>query len=70
MPEDKYPKQLFNQSGILKGEWLDDIKHGASSSASFFMACVDEYISSRRFKEGLSTKVKLDIYKWFGKSRI
>ena len=22
----------------------------------------------RRFEEGLNTKVKLDIYKWFGKS--
>ena len=36
-----------------------------------FLACVEECISereSRRFEEGLNTKVKLDIYKWFGKS--
>ena len=42
-----------------KGEWLEDIKHGDSSSASF-MACVEECISerqSRRIEEGLSTKV-------------
>ena len=42
----------------------------ASSSASF-MACVEECISereSRKFEEGLNTKVKLDMYKHFGKS--
>ena len=51
-------------------EWLEDIKLGDSSSASF-LACVEECISereSRRFEEGLNTKVKLDIYKRFGKS--
>ena len=35
------------------------------------MPYVEECISereSRRFEEGLNTKVKLDIYKWFGKS--
>ena len=35
------------------------------------MACVEECIcerESRRFEEGLNTKVKLDIYKRFGKS--
>ena len=35
------------------------------------MACVEECISereSRKFEGGLNTKVKLDIYKWFGKS--
>ena len=51
-------------------QWLEDIKHGDSSSASF-MACVEECISereSRKFEEGLNTKVKLDMYKRFGKS--
>ena len=95
MPEDRYPKQLFNQEWnikprrgrqrkvwsrmvddlfksleIDKGEWLEDIERGDSSSTSFF-ACVVECISereSRRFEEGLNTKVKLDIYKRFGKS--
>ena len=88
LPEDRYPKQLFNQEwnikprrgrqrkvwsrmvddlfkslDIDKSEWLEDIKHGDSSSASF-MASVDECISereSRKFEEGLNTKVKLDI---------
>ena len=33
------------------------------------MACVEECVSEReRFVEGLNTKVKLDICKWFGKS--
>ena len=84
LPEDRYPKQLFNQEwnikprrgrqrkvwsrmvddpfkclDIDKSEWLEDIKHGDSSSASF-MACVEECISereSRKFEEGLNTKV-------------
>ena len=53
-----------------KSEWLEDIKHGDSSSASF-MACVEECISEResmKFEEGLNNKVKLDMYKRFGKS--
>ena len=61
---------LFKSLDIDKNEWLEDIKHGGSSSASF-MACVEECISeseSRKFEEGLNTKVKLDIYKQFGKS--
>ena len=35
------------------------------------MACVEECISereSKKFEEGLNTKVKLDTYKGFGKS--
>ena len=95
LPDDRYPKQLFNQQknikprrgrkrkvwgrmvddlfkflDIAKGEWLDDIKRGDSSSESF-LACVEECISEReswRFEEELHTKVKLDSYKWFGKS--
>ena len=61
---------LFKSLDIDKGEWLEDIERGDSSLASF-LACVEECISereSRRFEEGLNTKVKLDIYKQFGKS--
>ena len=61
---------LSKSLDIDKGEWLEDIERGDSSSASF-LACVEECISereSRRFEEGLNTKVKLDIYKRFGKS--
>ena len=48
---------------IDKGEWLEDIERGDSSSASF-LACVEECISERegrRLEEGFNTKVKLDI---------
>ena len=61
---------FFKSLYIDNGEWLEDIERGDSSSASF-LACVEECISereSRRFEEGLNTKVKLDIYKRFGKS--
>ena len=61
---------LFKSLDIDKGEWLEDIERGDSSSASF-LACVEERISERessRFEEGLNRKVKLDIYKRFGKS--
>ena len=60
---------LFKSLDIDKSEWMEDIKHGDSSSASF-MACVVECISereSRKFEDGLNTKVKLDMYKRFGK---
>ena len=46
---------LFKSLGIDKGEWLEDIEHGDSSSASL-LACVEECVSereSRRFEEGL-----------------
>ena len=59
---------LFKSLDIDKSEWLEDIKHGDSSSASF-MASVEECISEREKRkfEGLNTKVKLDMYKRFGK---
>ena len=49
---------------------MEDIKHGYNSSPSF-TACLEECITerdSRTFEEGLNTKVKLHIYKRFGKS--
>ena len=50
---------LFKSLDIDKGEWLEDIERGDSSSASF-LACVEECISeteSRRFEEGLIRKL-------------
>ena len=44
---------LFKSLDLDKDEWLDDIEHGDSSSASF-LVCVEECISereSRRFEE-------------------
>ena len=61
---------LFKSLDIDKNEWLEDIKHGDSTSTSF-MACVEECIrerESKKFEEGLNTKVKLDMYKRFGKN--
>ena len=54
---------------IDKGEWLEDIERGDSSSASF-LACVEECISKResRFEEDIILNLKLNIYKRFGKS--
>ena len=63
---------LFKSLDIDKNEWLEDVKHGDSSSASF-MAILEERISereSRKFEEGLNTKFKLDMYTRFGKCRI
>ena len=51
---------LFKSLDIDKSEWMEDIKQGDSSSASF-MACVEECISereSRKFEEGLNTMVR------------
>ena len=48
---------LFKYLDIDKSEWLEDIKHGNSPSASF-MACVEEHISekeSMKFKKGFNT---------------
>ena len=45
---------LFKSLDIDKSEWLEDIKYGDSSSASF-MASVEECISereSRKFERG------------------
>ena len=55
---------FFKSLDIDKGEWLEDIERGDSSSASF-LTCVDECISerkSRRFESGLNTKVQLLIF--------
>ena len=54
---------LFRSLDIDKSKCLEDIKHGDSSSASF-ITCVEECISKRES----NTKVKLDMYKHFGKS--
>ena len=51
-------------------EWLNDIMDG-SSSLKEFLALAGESISerkSKRFEDGLNTKVKLTLYKTFGKA--
>ena len=60
---------LFVSLGLDKAEWLEDIERGESSLASY-LACIDECIREREcreFEEGLDNKVKLAMYKKFGK---
>ena len=58
---------LFVSLELDKAEWLKDIMDGSRA----FLALAGESISereSKRFKEGLNTKVKLTLYKTFGKA--
>ena len=59
----------FKSLGVDKGEWLEDVEHRDIVIQLHILACVEECISEResRFEVGLTTKVKLDIYKRFGK---
>ena len=61
---------LFVSLELDKAEWLKDIMDG-SSSLKAFLALAGESISereSKRFEEGLNTKVKFTLYKTFGKA--
>ena len=60
---------LFASLNLDKSEWLEDIRKGEGSLDSY-LACVEESVSERedgQFEKGLESKVKLDIYKRFGK---
>ena len=51
---------------LYKAEWLDEIEKGDSA----FLAMVEESIGERereKFVEGLNSKVKLTLYKCFGR---
>ena len=50
-----------------KAEWLKDIMDG-SSSLKAFLALAGSERESKRFEEGRNTKVKLILYKTFGKA--
>ena len=50
--------ELFVSLGLDNHEWVEDIKRGESSLASFF-ACIEESISERegrQFEEGLNSR--------------
>ena len=50
--------ELFVSLGLDKHEWVEDIKRGESSLASF-LACINESISEsqgKQFEEGLNSK--------------
>ena len=51
---------LSKSLDINKGEWLEDIERGESSSASF-LVCVDECISERESR-GLKRDLILKIF--------
>ena len=60
---------LFASLDINKDEWIEDIERGETSLASF-STCVEDCIRERecrKFEEGLNNKVKLTMYKSFGK---
>ena len=56
---------LFGSLDLDKAEWLDEIEK-EDSSLKAFLAMVEESIGERK-KEGLNSKVKLTLYKCFGK---
>ena len=61
---------LFASLDINKDDWIEDTERGMTSMASF-SACVEDCISERecrKFEEGLNNKVKLTLYKSFGRS--
>ena len=66
----KVVEDIFTSLDINKCEWLEDIRKEEGSVASF-MACVEESIKERdnkEFEKGLESKIKLVVYKTFGKN--
>ena len=61
---------LFSSLDLDKAEWVEDIQKGECSLKGF-LSVVGESIDereSRKFKEGLDSKVKLSLYKTFCKA--
>ena len=55
---------LFSSLGLDKAEWLEDIRKGSCSLKSFLGVAGE---STSKFEEGLNSKVKLSLYRTFGK---
>ena len=65
----KVVDNLFSSLGLDKAEWLEDIRKGSYTLKSFLGVAgegIDESESSK-FEEGLNSKVKLSLYRTFGK---
>ena len=65
----KVVDHLFSSLGLDKAEWLEDIRKRSCSLKSFLGVAgegIDERESSK-FEEGLNSKVKLSLYRTFGK---
>ena len=62
---------LFKELALDKEEWSNDIEH-RECSLKEFMAYVEDSIDEREdkeFQKGLDSKVKLEMYKTFGRQR-
>ena len=60
---------MFSSLGLDKAEWLEYIRKGSCSLKSF-LGVAGEGIDEResgKFEEGLNSKVKLSLYRTFGK---
>ena len=60
---------MFSSLDLDKAEWLEDIRKGSCSLKSF-LGVAGEGIDEResgKFEEGLNSKVKLSLYRTFGK---
>ena len=71
-PWNKHVDELFDVLGLPKGELLDDIRKG-QCPLSLFLLNVNESVSnseSKKYVEGLNSKVKLELYKTFGKENM
>ena len=53
---------MFSSLGLDRAEWLEDIR-----KRSCFLRASGEGIESSKFEEGLNSKVKLSLYRTFGK---
>ena len=62
----KVVDHLFSSLGLDKAEWLEDIRKGSCSLKSF-LGVAGEGIDERESEEGLNSKVKLSLYRTFGK---
>ena len=65
----KVVDNLFSSLGLDKAEWLEDIRKGSCSLKSFLGVAVEgiDKRESSKFEEGLNSKVKLSLYRTFGK---
>ena len=65
----KVVDNLFSSLGLDKAEWLKDIQKGSCSLKSFLGVAgegIDER-ESNKFEEGLNSRVRLSLYRTFGK---
>ena len=67
MPEDRYPKKLFSQDWNIKPHRGRQKKVWSRIVDDLFVS-LDLDKAGERFEEGLNTKVKLTLYKTFGKA--